>query len=94
MFATVRSYAASGGLVDALVENESAVRELISEIEGFRAYYIVRGEGGAAVSVSVFDDRAGAEESTRRAADWVGENLPALSVSAPQVTTGEVAVTF
>ena len=66
MFATVRSYAASGGLVDSLVENEGAIRDLISEIEGFRAYYFVRGEGDAAVSVSVFDDRAGADESNSR----------------------------
>jgi hypothetical protein len=94
MFATVRSYAASGGLGDALVENESAIRDLISGIDGFRAYYFVRGEGHAAASVSVFDDRAGADESNRLAAEWIAENLPDVAISAPSVTAGEVAVAF
>ena len=94
MYATVRSYAGSGGLVDALVENESAIRDLISGIEGFRAYYLVRGEGGAAASVSVFDDSAGADTSNGLAAGWIAENIPDLSISAPTVTAGEVAVTF
>jgi len=94
MYATVRSYAASGGLADALVENESAIRDLIAGIDGFRAYYFVRGEGDASASVSVFDDRSGAEESNRVAAGWIAENLPGLSISAPAVTAGEVAVSF
>ena len=94
MFATVRSYAGSAGLADALVENEGAIRDLISGIEGFRAYYFVRGEGDASASVSVFDDRAGAEASNGLAAGWIAENLPDLSISAPSVTAGEVAVAF
>jgi hypothetical protein len=94
VFATVRRYDVSDGLVDALVENESTIRDLISGIGGFHAYYLVRGDGGAAVSVSVYDDRAGVEESNRVAAVWIAENLPDLYVSAPQVTAGEVAVTF
>jgi hypothetical protein len=88
------SYAASGGLADALIENESTIRDLISGIEGFRAYYFVRGDGDAAASVSVYDDRAGAEELNRLAAEWIAENVPDLSVSAPSVTAGEVALTF
>jgi hypothetical protein len=94
MYATVRSYAESGGLADALVENESAIRDLISGIEGFRAYYFVRGDGNASASVSVFDDRAGAEESNRVAAQWIAENLSGVAISAPSVTAGEVAVSF
>lgn len=92
MYATVRSYAGSSGLVDALVEHEDAVRSLISGIGGFRAYYLVRADGGEAVSVSVFDDRAGADESNRVAAEFIRDNLPDLSVSAPHVAAGEVAI--
>jgi len=94
MYASVRSYASGGDLVDALVENESEVRDLISGINGFQAYYVVRGERGDAVSVSVFDDRAGAEESNRVAADWVRSNLPDLALSPPHIVAGEVGVSF
>lgn len=91
MYATVRSYAGSGSLVDALVENESAVRDLISGISGFRVYYLLRADD-AAVSVSVYDDQAGTDESNRVAAEWIRDNLPDLSISPPHVSAGEVAI--
>ena len=76
-----------------LVENETEVRRIIGEIGGFRAYYLVRvDDGGGAVSVSVYDDRSGTEESNRVAAAWTSENVPGLSVSPPQVSAGEVAI--
>ncbi|WP_328891938.1 hypothetical protein [Streptomyces sp. NBC_00316] len=42
------------------------------------------------VSTSVFQDPAGVEESTDRAADFVRDRLAALLPSPPQVTAGEV----
>lgn len=92
MYATVRSYSGATGLVDALVENEGEVKRLITGIDGFRAYYLIRTGGGDAVSVSVYDDEAGAEQSNREAAAWVRENLPDLSISPPQVLAGDVAI--
>ena len=94
MYATVRSYTGGAGLVDALVANESSVRSLISGISGFRAYYLVRADGGESVSVSVYDDRDGAEESNRLAAEWIRENLGDLEVGAPHVAAGEVAISI
>jgi hypothetical protein len=67
---------------------------VIGAIDGFRAYYLVRTSDGAATTISVFDDAAGAEESTRQAGEWIRENLAELTVSPPQVTTGEVALSF
>jgi hypothetical protein len=40
----------------------------------------------------VFEDENGAEESSRRAAEWLHENLGNLSISPPQVTAGEVVI--
>jgi hypothetical protein len=51
---------------------------LISETPGFDAYYLVNAGNGVIVSISYFTDRAGAEESTRVAAQWVGLNLVEL----------------
>jgi len=94
MYATIRSYSGSPGLTDALLDRESEVRQVISEIDGFRAYSLVRASEGEAVTISVFEDQLGGQESTRRAAAWLNENLPDLSVSPPQVMAGEVVLSF
>lgn len=93
MHVTVRNYAGSSEMVDVLVENGDAVRRLISEIDGFRAYYLVRTDDGA-LSISVFDDAAGGEESSRSAAKWVGENASDVQSSPPQISAGEAVLAF
>jgi heme-degrading monooxygenase HmoA len=92
MYATVRNYAGSEGLVDELVKNEGEVRNLIKGISGFRAYYLIRTDKGDAVSISVYDDRSGVEESTRLAAEWIRGNVANLSIGAPQISQGEVVI--
>lgn len=94
MYATVRRYASDGGLADAVAAHESEVRDLLTGIDGFRAYYMVRTSDGGAVSISVYDDAAGAEASNAAAAGWVRENLPELAVAPPETTAGPVAVSF
>jgi len=81
--------------VDALVENQGEVRDLLTGIDGFRAYYMLRTSDGGALSISVYDDSAGADASNAAAAGWVRDNLPDLSSQGPpQTTAGEVAVSF
>jgi len=91
--ATVRIYSGANELADALVERQDEVKQLIGEIDGFKAYYLVRASDGAA-SISVYDTEAGAQESNRVAAAWVAENLPDLKIAAPQISAGEVAINF
>jgi hypothetical protein len=92
MYATVRSYTGAPGLVDALLENEAEVKRIITGIGGFHAYYLIRTSDGEAVSVSVYEDEGGADQSNRAASDWLRENLPDLSVSPPQILAGEVVI--
>jgi hypothetical protein len=40
---------------------------IISDVEGFRAYYVVYAPDDTVTAISVFNDCAGAEESNRRA---------------------------
>ena len=94
MHVTIRMYSGSPGLADALVENESEVRRLISGIDGFRAYYLLRGGAGEATSISVFDSEAGADESNREAAQWLREQLPELSVASPEIRAGDAVLSF
>jgi hypothetical protein len=91
MYATVRSYAGAPGLADELVKHEDEVRALITGIAGFRAYHLIK-TGDGAVSVSVYEDQAGAEESTRKAREWMQQTIPDLSVSPPEVSAGDVVI--
>ena len=93
MYAVIRAYAGNSDLADVLAEREEEVRQLIGSIEGFRAYYLLKLAEGTS-TISVFDDREGAEESSRVAAAWLAENLPELNVAAPYVTAGDVLIQF
>jgi hypothetical protein len=63
---------------------------LVSKLPGFVAYFWLDGGGGVMVSTSVFKDQAGAQESNKKAADWVRQNLAPLLPNPPQITAGEV----
>jgi hypothetical protein len=95
MNVTVRNYSGSGAheLFDVIVENEDAVRSLITEIGGFRAYYLVRTDDGG-FTVSVFEEAAGGEESSRRAAEWIRENAADVNADPPKISSGEAAISF
>ena len=80
-------------LADTLAERTEEVRQVVSSINGFKAYYLLKIDEGT-TTISVFEDRAGAEESNRAAAAWLAENLPDLDVAAPYVTAGEVLIAF
>ena len=68
---------------------ESGFIPILKQVPGFQEYFLVEtGEG--VLSISVFTDQAGAEESTRRAADWVQQNLTDFYTGPPMVTTGSV----
>ncbi|MFE4965828.1 hypothetical protein [Streptomyces sp. NPDC056660] len=90
MYAVVRRYegvtdpAEAGRLVD-----EGFV-PLLRQVPGFVAYYWIDAGGGVMVSTSIYEDQAGADESVRRAADFVRDNLASLLPNPPQVTAGQV----
>ena len=68
---------------------ESGFMPIVTQVPGFREYVLVEtGEG--VLSISVFTEQAGMEESTLRAADWVQENLAGFFTGPPTVTTGSV----
>jgi hypothetical protein len=90
MYATVRSYGPSD-LVAELRRNQESVKSLIGSVAGFRAYYLVETPGGGAVSITICDDQAGAEESNAVAAGWIRENLAGMTIPPPSITAGEIA---
>jgi hypothetical protein len=92
MYATVRRYKNAGALVDAMASKTDEVKKLITGVPGFVSYYATR-EGGTMTSVSIYNDKAGCDESTRQAREWVRENVKP-AVEAPEVSGGEVFVNF
>ena len=90
MYATVRRYEGVTNPSEAAQRVNEGFVPLISQIPGFVAYYWVDAGGGVMISTSVFQDQASAEESNRRAADYVLQNLVSVLPRPPQVTAGEV----
>ena len=94
MHAVVRTYSGQGAseLFDLLGQREEDVKDLISGVPGFVNYAAFRsGDGG--VTVTVCEDKAGTDESSRRAAEWVKENVGA-SANPPAVTEGDTVLHF
>jgi hypothetical protein len=89
MYAVVRRYAGASALADALVQHAEDVSALLKDVPGFKAYYALRTAEGAVATMTVCEDQAGTQESSRRAAEWVRSNLAGLSVGAPEITEGE-----
>ena len=93
MHAAIRQYQVDPGSVDEITRGvNEGLLPIIKEVYGFQAYYVVDAGGGRMASVSVFEDRAGAEESTRMAADWIRQNMASLVPDPPEVLEGEVVV--
>ena len=94
MYVVVRRYTGASALVDAMVQREQEVRDLISGVPGFRAYYAARAGNGGVVTVTVCDSKEGTDESVRRAAGWVRSNVTGASMSPPEITEGETYINF
>ncbi|MEU6236530.1 hypothetical protein [Kitasatospora sp. NPDC047058] len=91
MYATVRRYEGVTDPVEAGRRVAEGFVPLLRQVPGFVAYYWIDAGNGVMVSTSVYEDRAGAEESIAKAADFVRENLASLLPNPPQVTAGPVA---
>ena len=93
MYGIIRTYTGTPELADQLAARAGEIEEIISGIDGFRKYFLVRTDDGCS-TVSVFEDEAGAEESTRRAAQWLRENASEIKASTPAISSGDVVVHF
>ena len=93
MYTTIRRYTVEGGRMDEMMRD---IRDnfvpLISKVPGFVSYQVLDA-GDRLVTISVFESRDGADESTRRAAEYVKQNpMFQRGLSKPEITAGEVKV--
>ena len=94
MYVVIRSYSGQGAteLFDLLGRREEDVRELIGGVPGFVTYAAFRTDQGGA-TVTICQDKAGTDESSRRAAGWVQENAT-TAVDPPTITEGSTVIQF
>jgi hypothetical protein len=91
MYAVIRHYhfkPEDGERIDKLVK-EGFV-PLLKKAQGFVRYYWLDTGTGEGASLSVFEDKAGADESIHLAADFVKANLSDLLIQKPEVIEGAV----
>jgi hypothetical protein len=95
MFATIRRYEAiEPGRTSELVKKaDETLLPSLTELPGFSGYSLIEAGDGVMSSISFFDTKAHADESTRLASNWVREQkLETALPNPPKITSGEVVV--
>ena len=93
MYASIRQGKAKAGMAEELTRRikEGAI-PIVSDVEGFMAYYVVHAPDDTVTAISIFKDFAGAEDSNRRAVAWIGQSLAPLLVGPATAFAGPVIV--
>jgi len=91
MHTVVRTYSGKGAkeLFDLLEKRTADVEKEMRSVKGFVSYTLARsGDGG--FSVTTCQDKAGVDDSLRRAKDWIAKNAGSTGVAPPKVSAGSV----
>ena len=93
MYAAIRQAKARTGVADELARTikEGAI-PIISDVPGFKAYYVIYSPDDTVTAISIFEDYAGAQESNRRGLAWAEENLTPLLAGPATALAGPVIV--
>jgi hypothetical protein len=93
MYAAMRTYSGTGAkeLFNLLEQRKTEVEAVIRTVPGLVSYTLVRSEEGG-MSVTVCKDKAGADESSRIASEWIQQNASELGSKLPAVDVGSVLV--
>ena len=89
MHAVVRTYKEATPLIEEMIRRRQDIENTFLPVDGFVSYHAVRTDGGL-VTITICRTEAATRETTERAATWIRENLPSVSIEAPTVTSGEV----
>src|SRR5690348_5543014 len=98
MHATIRRWNGAATLIAEIERRTQEVESIISSTPGFVAYHAVKSVNAVNTHVTgtVGQDKSGTDETTRRAAHWVRDTLPADAVAGltPEIIEGEEFVSF
>ena len=98
MFATIRRYNfrdptkakdAFAGLKRRIEDN---FVPMLHDVPGFHSYHVLNSNDRELVTISIFETRAGTEESTRRAAEFVRQDPLKDEMMPPEIIEGDLLV--
>jgi hypothetical protein len=97
MYASIRRYTPKTTTTKEAIDDlkhriEEKFTPIVQEIRGFHTYGVVNVSNRELVSISIFEDRNGAAESTRRAAEFVQKDPMKDQLGKPEVLEGELLV--
>ena len=93
MYASIRQGMAKAGMAEELTRRiKKPAIPIISDVEGFVAYYVVYAPDDTVTAISIFKDVAGAEESNKRALAWIEQSLAPLLAGPATAIAGPVIV--
>ncbi len=95
MYATIRRYSTKAGVTQQTVDEfkrriEEKFVPTIQDIRGFHTYAVLSTGNKELLSISIFEDRQGATESTRKAAEFVSKDPLKDQFSKPEVMEGDL----
>jgi hypothetical protein len=97
MYATIRRYTSKTATTKQAMDDlkhriEDGFLPIVQEVRGFHTYGAVNVGNKEIVTISIFEDRDGATESTRRAAAFVQKDPLKDQLGKPEVLEGELLV--
>jgi len=98
MYATIRRYtpkdptSAKDMFTNLKQRIEKSFLPILQEVPGFHGYYVINADDRELVTVSIFENRSGAQESTRRAAEFVRNDPLRDKLTSPEIIDGELLV--
>jgi hypothetical protein len=86
-------YGSTKKLFDLIEKNKAEVEKVIRPVKGFVSYSLIRTARGG-LSIIICEDKAGTDESTRAARDWIAKNARDTGVARPKISEGTVILEF
>ena len=95
MFASIRRYTFKTSMDQKSLDSykgrlESKFIPMIQGIRGLHSYYLVKVSDKELLGFGIFEDKEGAAESTRRAADFVKSDPSKDQIGTPEIIEGEL----
>ena len=93
MYAIVRNYLGAGAkqLFDVLEKEKAEVEATLRQVPGLVSYTLARSSDGG-MSITVCNDKAGADESVKVAREWIKKNAAHVPAYPPAIMEGAVIV--
>ena len=93
MHISIRHYQVDPANVEEIIHRvQTTFTPVIRRAPGFVAFYAVDGGEGRITSISIFEDKAGADASVPLAAEHVARHLTGLFPTPPTLVAGEIRV--